>query len=95
MQNSPFGSVLMLSLVILFYSTGAIVSYLAFILSSYTVWPVYEVLPGVTAAKVAEYAGYGVEIGVWIMGAPGGMIGGLFGGLIGSLVGAVRFLQGK
>ena len=42
-----------------------------------------------------EYAGYGVEIGVWIMGAPGGMIGGLFGGLIGSLVGAVRFLQGK
>ena len=61
MQNSPFGSVLMLSLVILFYSTGAIVSYLAFILSSYTVWPVYEVLPGVTAAKVAEYAGYGLN----------------------------------
>lgn len=42
----------------------------------------------------AEYAGYGVEIGVWIMGAPGGVLGGLFGGLVGSLVGAVRFLQG-
>ncbi|SFS58441.1 type III secretion protein T [Succinivibrio dextrinosolvens] len=61
MQNSPFGSVLMLSLVILFYSTGAVVAYLTFILSSYTVWPVYEVLPGVTAAKVAEYAGYGLN----------------------------------
>ncbi len=61
MQNSPFGSVLMLSMVILFYSTGAIVSYLTFILSSYTVWPVYEVLPGITAAKVAEYAGYGLN----------------------------------
>lgn len=60
-QNSPFGSVLMLSLVILFYSTGAIVLYITFILNSYTVWPVYEVLPGVTAAKVAEYAGYGLN----------------------------------
>ena len=60
-QNSPFGSVLMLSLVILFYSTGAIVAYLTFILSSYTVWPVYEVLPGITEAKVAEYAGMGLN----------------------------------
>lgn len=61
MQNSPFGSVLMLSLVILFYSTGAVVVYLTFVLSSYTVWPVYEVLPGITGAKVAEYAGYGLN----------------------------------
>ena len=60
-QNSPFGSVLMLSLVILFYSTGAIIAYLTFILSSYTVWPVYEVLPGITGAKVAEYAGMGLN----------------------------------
>lgn len=61
MQNSPFGSVLMLSLVLLFYSTGAVVVYLTFILGSFNVWPVYEVLPGVTAARVAEYAGMGLN----------------------------------
>ncbi len=61
MQNSPFGSVLMLALVIIFYSSGAVVVYLTFILSSFNVWPVYEVLPGVTAARVAEYAGEGLN----------------------------------
>ncbi len=62
MQNSPFGSVLTLSLVTIMYSTGAIVAYIIFIMTSFTVWPVYEVIPGITSAGVAEYAGYGLNM---------------------------------
>jgi len=37
-------------------------------------------------------ADQGINIGVWIMGAPGGVIGGIIGGTVGALVGAVKYL---
>ncbi len=61
-QNSPFGSVLMLSLVLIFYASGAVIAYISFIMSSFAFWPVGEVIPGITSAKMAEYAGYGFNL---------------------------------
>ncbi len=61
-QNSPFGSVLMLSLVLIFYASGAIIAYISFVMTSFVVWPVGDIIPGIASAKMAEYAGYGLNL---------------------------------
>lgn len=38
------------------------------------------------------FADHGINIGVWVLGAPGGVIGGIVGGAVGALVGAVKYL---
>ncbi|MCR5536523.1 MAG: flagellar biosynthetic protein FliR [Succinivibrio sp.] len=57
-QNSPFGSVLMLTLVTLFYASGAVIGYIGIIMTSYLVWPVNEFLPAIYSAETATYTGY-------------------------------------
>lgn len=41
-------------------------------------------------AKV--FADYGMNIGIWVMGAPGGVLGTLIGGAIGAVVGTAKYL---
>ena len=42
-----------------------------------------------------EYADRGIEYGIWIAGAPGGVLGGIIGAVIGSVVGALKYASGN
>ena len=60
-QNSPFGSVLMLTLITIFYSTGAVIGYIGLIMMSYVFWPVTEFFPAIYSADLVNFAGFCVN----------------------------------
>ncbi len=60
-QNSPFGSMLMLSMVNLFYSSGAIVGFILIVLSSFVMWPVTDFLPYNAMDDISRMFGGGVN----------------------------------
>lgn len=50
-ENSPFGSVLFLSLVTLFYASGAVIIFMSLFYNSYAFWPVFSLTPAFTSAN--------------------------------------------
>ncbi len=60
-QNSPFGSMLMLSMVNLFYASGAVVGFIFLIISSYVLWPVIDFLPYNAMDDISRMFGGGVN----------------------------------
>ena len=61
-QNSPFGAVLMLSLVTLFYSTGVVASFIILVLESYVNWPVDAIAPGLFGKDLTVFLASGVNM---------------------------------
>ena len=60
-QNSPFGAMLMLSMVNLFYATGAILGFIMIVLSSFVLWPVSDFLPYNAMDDISRMFGGGVN----------------------------------
>lgn len=60
-ETTPFGSVLFLSMVTLFYTTGGIMAFLAIVYEGYALWPVTEYLPALASANLGLIMGENVN----------------------------------
>ncbi len=54
-EVSPFGEVLFLSMVTLFFASGAVLGFFAILYQSYLMWPVFEFLPSLSSANIAVF----------------------------------------
>lgn len=55
-ETSPLGLVLFMSVIALFFSSGAFVRLLELFYSTYVFWPPHEILPGLTSRNMAVYS---------------------------------------
>ncbi len=58
-QNSPFGSVLFLSMVVLFFSSGGCLAFVALLYQSYAAWPVASMAPALWSSNASVLAATG------------------------------------
>lgn len=55
-ESSPLGTVLLLAMVTLFFSSGAFMNFLAIFYSTYTLWPPAAMLPGLLYSNISIFA---------------------------------------
>lgn len=54
-QSSPLGSVFFQAVVMLFFLSGAFVSFLGFLMQSYSVWPVFSFIPNLESTALSDF----------------------------------------
>ncbi len=59
-ETSPFGSVLFLSMVNIFYSSGAVLAFMMLLYESYDLWPVFHAMPALAEARLGLF--FGAEV---------------------------------
>ncbi|MDO5352935.1 MAG: flagellar biosynthetic protein FliR [Succinatimonas sp.] len=60
-EISPFGEVLFLSMLTLFYASGAFVAFLMLFYKSYILWPVFNFMPSLSSSNIALFFADGVD----------------------------------
>ena len=60
-EVSPFSEILFLSMLALFYASGAIAAFLMLFYKTYVFWPVFEFMPSLTSSNIAVFFADGVD----------------------------------
>lgn len=60
-EVSPFSEILFLSMLTLFYASGALVAFLMLFYKTYILWPVFDFMPSLTSSNIALFLADGVD----------------------------------